>query len=78
MSWKKMRQGEEKAEVALNTSEPDGSNNGKTHVDDADTAHGFTHQKEAWHEGKRLKPLKERLAEVEQEAATLRKKMNKR
>ena len=34
MSWKQLRQGEDKAEVALNTDEPDERNNGKTHVDD--------------------------------------------
>jgi hypothetical protein len=39
--WKKGRQGEELSEVLRNSTEPDGHNNGKDHVDDAGTAHAL-------------------------------------
>ena len=44
--WIKGRQGEELSEVLRNTTEPDGHNNGRSHVDDADTAHAFIAAKE--------------------------------
>ena len=44
--WIKGRQGEELSEVLRNSTEPDGHNNGKDHLDDAGTAHAFMAAKE--------------------------------
>ena len=44
--WIIGRQGEELSEVQRNSTEPDGHNSGKDHVDDAGTAHAFMAAKE--------------------------------
>lgn len=77
-NWKSLRAGEERAEALLNTSEPDGHNNGKAEVDDTNGAHAFLQLKEEHNQGKaKLKPLKERLAETEAKAQALRKKLKR-
>ena len=77
-NWKSLRAGEERAEALLNTSEPDGHNNGKVEVDETNTAHSFLQLKEEHDQGKtKLKPLKERLAETEAKAQALRKKLKR-
>lgn len=44
--WINARQGEELSEVLRNSAEPDGSNNGRSEVDDTGAAHAFVAAKE--------------------------------
>ena len=72
-NWKSLRAGEEKAESLLNTDEDNGSNNGEASTDSTGTAHGFLQAKEvATIRQSKLKPLKERLMETEEQAARYR------
>jgi len=72
-NWKSLRAGEEKAESLLNTDEDNGSNNGEASTDSTGTAHRFLQAKEvAAIRRSKLKPLKERLKETEEEAAHYR------
>lgn len=78
-NWKSLRAGEEKAETLLNTTEDDGSNNGKTHVDSTNTAHELLQKKEEANTRQvRFKSLKERLAENQAEADRLREELNRK
>ena len=72
-NWKSLRAGEEKAESLLNTDEDDGSNNGEASTDSTGTAHRFLQAKEVTTiRQSKLKPLKERLMETEEQAARYR------
>jgi hypothetical protein len=77
-NWKSLRAGEEKAESLLNTDEDNGSNNGEASTDSTGTAHRFLQAKEvAAIRSSKLKPLKERLMETEEQAARYRETLQR-